>query len=85
MSLDYPNRKKWLAVREFSLPRVRQVRVSGTFDAGRNQAKRIARADQAERRSKHIVPFGVKPKVNLSHMMTVMLSDRRLRQRTGKL
>jgi hypothetical protein len=88
MSLDYPNRADWLAVRR--TPRNFFVGTTiwgrGTFAAGRNKQKRKAREEWQFNRRNELAKyaFGFRAsrpsKHALSSKRTLMLSDRRLRQ-----
>jgi hypothetical protein len=71
-------------------PRGRTVRMlasDGTFNAGRNEEKREARADEAAFRAAVVAGNRGKrsPKRRISSRMIEMLSDRRLRQTRGGL
>lgn len=64
---------------------VRLLSRDGTFNDGRNQEKREARAQEKRMRAAQVATRTYRPKNHLGPLMVKMLSDRRLRQRNGGL
>lgn len=57
MSLDYPNRADWLAVRAIKPSPPRYVWTEGTYAPGRNKDKRKVRARNAVERQQAVARF----------------------------
>ena len=90
MSLDYPNRNDWLAVRATNKAKYRRAfRYTKSNESGqsRKDEKAIARRAQATKRAYAVRVHaengfkGRAPKVKSSPLMIDMLANRRLRQR----